>query len=259
MQLVARLPGRSIGMTARSRSVFSRAAAFGLFLPGLAQLGWGQHVRGLVFLGSFVSALCVSILCWGDPLGWGFLVFTFVTHAASSLDVVKQRSFPSYPRFLAIIATLGWLGMTAYLPLGAAAALFALPARSDGPAGAGYLVNCLAYRSTAPQHGHCVWIRLSPVSPPRAGRVLAIAGQEVRWESRRWLVDQKPIELTSMGHALNHPDRYSFRVPEHHLLVGLENDTSRNYPCGSLILVSHEQVIGRVWARCSPFWDRCLL
>jgi len=230
-----------------------------MLVPGLTQLNWGQHERGLVLFLSFLSALVSSLFCWGNPMGWAFLAFAFVTHAASTLDLIRQRSFPVFPQSMAVVATVGWLGMTAYLPLGALLTLFAFPAHSEGPAGVGYLVNRLAYRASAPAQGHFVWMRLSPESAPRAGRVIAVAGQEVEWKLRRWQVDGHEVTAPPFDLTLYSPDQYRFRVPERHMLIGLENDSSRLLPCGPIVLVSQEQVVGRAWARYSPFWDRRLL
>jgi len=259
MQLEARPSGRSFGKKEHSRETFIWIVGAGMLVPGLAQLNWRQHERGLVFLLSFLSALVVSVFCWGTLMGGAFLAFTFVTHAASTIDLLKQRSFPVFPRFMTLVSTLGSLGMTAYLPLGTILTLYAFPAHPDGPAGIGYLVNRLAYRAAAPSPGHCVWMRLSQESPPRAGRIVAVAGQEVEWTSRHWLVDGREVPPPQIDSALYYPNRYQFRVPEHHLLVGLENDSARMVPCGPMVLISQDQIVGRVWARYSPFWDRRLL
>ena len=248
----------------REEGVLARAFAWilgaGMLVPGLAQLNWGQHERGLVLLLSFLSALVVSVFCWGTSMGWAFLAFAFVTHAASTIDLIKQRSFPVFPRFMALVSTLGWLGMTAYLPLGTILTLYAFPAHPEGPAGIGYLVNRLAYRAAAPSLGHCVWMRLSQESPPWAGRIVAVAGQEVEWSSRRWLVDGRRDSTP--------PDRFhpllSRPIPVPCPRASPPRSASRmirrgSLPCGPMVLISQDQIVGRVWARYSPFWDRRLL
>ena len=102
MQLEARPSGRSIGKKDRSRETFTWILGAGMLVPGLAQLNWRQHERGLVFLLSFLSALVVSVFCWGTSMGWAFLAFAFVTHAASTIDLIRQRSFPVFPRFMTL-------------------------------------------------------------------------------------------------------------------------------------------------------------
>jgi len=259
MRLAASLPGRTIRKTDSAQGIFSWSAGIGMLVPGLTQLNWGQHERGLVLLVSFLAAMASSLFCWGNPMGWAFLAFAFMTHAASTLDLIRQRSFPVFPHFMAVLATVGWLALAGYVPLGTLLTLFAFPAHPDGPAGVGYLVNRLAYRASAPSQGHFVWMKLSPESAPRAGRVIAVAGQEVEWKSRHWEVDGWPITSPPFDLARYSPDRYQFRVPERHLLIGLENDSSRLLPCGPMVLISQEQVVGRIWACYSPFWDRRLL
>jgi hypothetical protein len=230
-----------------------------MLIPGLAQRSWGQDARGLVFLISFVSALATGLAFWGDPVGWGFIGFAVWAHLASTFDVLRQRSFPVFPPFLAAAATAGGMGLAAYGPLMTTLAIYAFPAQAEGPSRVGYLVNRLAYRHAEPAHGHLIWFRPNPGAAPRAGRVLAVAGQAVSWDARRWRVDGTEIPDPDAGLVLNYPDRWEFRVPEHHLLIGLEPDAARSEPRGPLLLVSRDQVVGRVWARCSPFWDRCLL
>ena len=97
MQVQARPPGRSIGKKDCTRGTFTWVLGAGILVPGLAQLNWGQLERGLVLLLSFLSALVVSVFCWGTSMGWAFLAFAFVTHAASTIDLIKQRSFPVSP------------------------------------------------------------------------------------------------------------------------------------------------------------------
>jgi hypothetical protein len=230
-----------------------------VLLPGLAQLAWGQRERGLVFLISFLSSLGMSVFFWGIHLGWGFLAFAFLTHMASSLDVLRQRSFPVFPRLLASVAVVGGLGSTIYLPLGAFLTLCALPAHSEGPSGTGYLVNRLAYETREPAPGQCIWLRLSPTSAPRAGRVVAVAGQEVEWTGRHWRVDGTKVALPQTASFPYYPDAWRFRVPEHHVLIGPDIDPARAEPSAPLIIVGREQIVGRAWARYYPFWDRCLL
>jgi hypothetical protein len=72
-------------------------------------------------------------------------------------------------------------------------------------------------------------------------------------------VDGRDIPDPDPGSVLSYPDPWKFRIPEHHILIGLESEAARPGAHGPLLLVNREQVVGRVWARCSPFWDRCLL
>ena len=85
------------------------------------------------------------------------------------------------------------LGLTIYLPIGGLVALCAVPERPDDSMGAGYLVNVLAYRAKPPSAGQWVWMRPSPLSGPRAGKVVAVAGQEVEWIKRHWRIDGKEL------------------------------------------------------------------
>jgi hypothetical protein len=259
MSLHSRPPDRPVKKPLVPRRHFAAPLGLGVLVPGLAQRNWGQDGRGLVLLVSFASSLVAAILCWGSPLGWLFLGFAIWTHALATLDVFRQRSFPVFPRFVAVLATALGLGTTTYFPALAALVLFAFPVQAVGTAGHGYLVNRTAYGAADPASGHIVWLSLRPETPPRAGRVLALAGQKVEWNTRRWWVDGHDVSAPDFRTPLQYPDTLSFTVPEHHLLIGLEQDGARTEPCGPLVLVSRDQVVGRIWARYSPFWERCLL
>jgi len=85
-------------------------------MPGLTQMTWRQRERGMVYLVSFLTSLGTSLFCWGSLLGWCFLAFCFLTHIAASLDVVRQRAFPVFPRSVALAAAILGMGLTVYLP-----------------------------------------------------------------------------------------------------------------------------------------------
>jgi hypothetical protein len=230
-----------------------------LLVPGLTQRHWHQRDRGLVLLISFVSALGASLFCWGMPVAWSLLGFAFLTHAVASLDVLRQRSFPVFPSRIASSATIVVMIAVIYLPLIGLLCLLALPTRTDGDSGTGYLVNGLAYRKEKPQPGQWVWLCLAPRPGGCAGQVIATAGQEVEWTGRRWLVDGKDLSSTHPGTLPYYPESWRFRVPEHHVLVGSEPSTHEAEPSSPLLLVSQDKIVGRAWARYYPFWERCLL
>ena len=178
--------------------------------PGPAAVTWRQHERGMVYLVSCVASLGTSLFCWGSLVGWCCLIFCFLTHMAASLDVVRQRAFPVFPRRVALAAAILGMGLTVYLPIGALLR-FAHSTRSEGGTGIGYLVNCLAYRQRDPVPGHFIWMRLSPASSPRAGQVVAVAGQEIEWTGRRWRVDGKDLQSTCPGCCPTSPMPGGFR------------------------------------------------
>jgi hypothetical protein len=240
-------------------SSLSKSVDWRLLVPGLLQTHWQQSERGMVYLLSFSTALAMGILCWGSLLGWCFLLFSFASHVAASLDVLGQRSFPVFHRNVALAAAILGIGLTVYAPLGVVLASFALPAFSDGTAGVGYLVNRRAYQDQRPAPGHCVWMRVSPGSNPRAGQVVAVGGQEVSWTGRRWQVDGKDLDSVPLGSLPYFPHAWRFLVPHDHVLVQRESTITDVEPGASLVIVSQEQIVGRAWARYYPVWDRCLL
>ena len=96
----------------------SRRPDWKVLMPGLTQMAWCQRERGLVYLLTFLSSLGTSLFCWGSRFGWCFLAFCCLTHLAASLDVVRQRAFPVFPRKAALAAALLGFGLTLYLPIG---------------------------------------------------------------------------------------------------------------------------------------------
>jgi hypothetical protein len=251
-------PRRACGRQVHPQGAFCSQPALGLIVPGFAQIAWGQGHRGSVFLLSFMSALCTSLFSWGSMLGWGFFGLALVTHLVSSLDALHQRSFPVFPRGTALAATSVATVLFIYLPVAALLELYAFPAQSDQSTSAGYLVNRLAYEAAEPSTGDWIWLRLSPTGSPRAGVVVAVAGQEVEWTGRGWKVDGHDIVLQA-GSFPYYPKGWRFQVPDRHVLIGPELDAAKIEQMAPLVIVSRDQIVGRAWARYYPFWDRCLL
>jgi hypothetical protein len=242
-----------------SRSPFCVRLGWRLLIPGLPQVTWRQRERGMVYLVSFLTSLGTSLFCWGSLLGWCFLIFCCLTHMAASLDVVRQRAFPVFPGKVALAAAILGIGLTVYLPIGTLLRFCAFSTGSDGSTGIGYLVNSLAYQQREPALGHFIWMQVSPASNPRAGEVVAVAGQEVEWTGRRWRVDGKDLQTTCPGALPYFPDAWRFQVPPNHVLIGPETSSATSEPSSLLVIVSKEQIVGRAWVRYYPIWERCLL
>jgi len=102
-------------------------------------------------------------------------------------------------------------------------------------------------------------MRLSPASNPRAGQVVAVAGREVGWTGRRWLVDGKDLQSKLPAALPYYPNAWRFQVPPNHVAIGPETTSATAEPSSPLVIVSKEQIVGRAWARYYPFWERCLL
>lgn len=240
------------------RVSFFRTIGLEALDPGIDANDVAQHDRGMVYLVSFLAALGTSLFCWGNLLGWCFLAFCFLTHLAASLDVVHQRAFPVFPGSVALAAAVLGIGLTVYLPI-AVLLWFCTFSTCSGVTGDGYLVNRLAYQEGEPSPGHFIWLRLSAASSPRAGRVLAVGGQEVEWTGRRWRVDGQEMRSEHPGTLPYYPNAWRFQVPPNHVLIGPEKASATAEPGSPLVIVSREQIVGRAWARYYPFWERSLL
>ncbi len=153
---------RSRAGSARSAVPPAPAFSYRLLVPGLTQLAWHQHQRGLVYLGSCATALGAALFCWGTPLGWFFLLFCYLSHVVALCDVVRQRAYPVFPRRHAVAATILAIGLIVYLPLTVVLESCALVAGPDSGTGSGYLVNRLAYTKADPVPGQSIWLRRFP-------------------------------------------------------------------------------------------------
>ena len=120
-------------------------------------------------------------------------------------------------------------------------------------------MNRLAYQEREPSPGHCIWMRLSPASNPRAGQVVAVAGREVEWTGRRWRVDGKDLQSKLPAALPYYPNAWRFQVPPNHVVIGPETTSATAEPSSPLVIVSKEQIVGRAWARYYLFWECCLL
>ncbi|QEH33105.1 hypothetical protein OJF2_16020 [Aquisphaera giovannonii] len=226
-------------------------------IPGMAQWRWAQRERGLVLLGTFLASLLMTVFCWGSLLGWGFLAMAFLTHIASSLDVLRQLAFPVFRPFVALSASALGLAAGVYIPLSLSLYLLASPVGSAGP-GAGYLINRIAYRAASPAPGEWVWFRISQHLGGRAGQVLATEGQEVEWTGRRWQVDGHDL-TAHPGSLPYYPAGWRFSIPRGCLLIGPEGPGPDPAVASPILIVGRDQVVGRAWVKCSPFWERTFL
>jgi hypothetical protein len=192
-------------------------------------------------------------------MGWILLALASVVHMIASLDLLRQRAFPSFPRGTALAAAIVVIAVTVYLPISAVLMLCALPTHSNSSSEVGYLVNRLAYLANPPAQGHWIWLSPSSADLPRAGWVVAVAGQEVEWMGKRWLVDGKELVNPPLGMFPRYPDGWRFRVPENHVVVGPDTYRTQKEAASPLVIVCRDRIVGRAWARYYPVWDRCLL
>jgi hypothetical protein len=247
--------------TARPRAM--PAAGLKILVPGYAQWSWRQRERGLVLFGSFVMALGVAVFAWGTALGMVVLAFAFGTHVASAVDVIRQGSFPGFGRWMPLVSASGGLAAGVYAPALGVATLLAWPAMPGAATPDGYLVNRRAFRDRAPRRGEWVWLRSSPWGDLRVGRVMAGAGQEVEWSGQRMRVAGTPaapgMPPANPFRSSYTPEEMTFTVPEGHVLVNLDAGRRPGDGAGGTVLIPHDQVVGRAWARLYPISGRELL
>lgn len=228
-----------------------------ILVPGLPQWSWRQRGRAGVLFGSYVSAVSVGLFSWGTPAGLAMLAFAFLTHVVATADVVRQRAFPGFGRWVPMISASAGLGL-GYAPFLGSLLMIAWPGeRAEAPS-EGYLINLWAYRHADPESGHWVWYRHRDESRRSVGRVLARSGQEAEWREGRLQVDGQQVEVPLAVRASDPAwTHLVLRVPAGSVLVApLEADGS---DADGPVLVDSAKVWGRVWARYSPVWDRRFL
>ncbi|APW60232.1 hypothetical protein [Paludisphaera borealis] len=230
-----------------------------LLVPGYTQWSWGQRHRGLVMGGTYASALATSLLIWGHPSSWFFLGVAVACQTAAWLDAQRQDPFSGFTPTSVLAATGGGVSLALHAPLFILLTLTAWPGQPDDASRGGYLVNWLAYQNNLPAPGHWIWLRGSASRDHHLARVVAVGGQEVEWTGKRWMVDGANVEVESMRKLSGYPEGWKFRVPGNHIAIDPDIDLNAGKTSASLYLVENGQILGRVWARYTPFWERRLL
>lgn len=237
-----------------------KPSALAILVPGYPQWTWRQRGRGLVLLGSYLSAMAVGLFGWGTTIGLAALSFAYAAHVGSVLDVIRQRTFPGFGRWVPLFSASGGLGLGLYLPALTMATLFAWPGANGRASREGFAVDCRAYRSGMPREGEWVWLRSSRWGDDRLGRVVAGPGQEVECSDDRILVDGRPGAPPGLEWHAGFPTMsLSFTVPRDHVLVVPATPGTPGSPRGGPKLVARGEILGRAWAQLYPIRSRRLL
>lgn len=231
-----------------------------IVVPGLPQWSWQQRGRAGVLLGSYLAAWISGIFAWGTPAGPAMLGFAFLTHVASVADVVRQRAFPGFGRWVPFVSASTGLGM-AYAPVLGALWMVAWPGELAGNGAQGYLVNLWAFRQRPPAAGDWVWVQPRESGSRLIGKVLAGGGQEAEWFEGALRVDgvstDPPRSVLSGSETWTH---LLLTVPEGHVLVAPLATTPAVVGAeAGPVLVEATRIQGRVWAQHTPIWQRRLL
>jgi hypothetical protein len=254
--------GSSAGELPRriNRRPYDSPVGWKVLVPGWSQFCWGQQERGWVLVGSFSIALAVGLWTWGTLLSWGFFAFAFVTQVTSATDVLRQGSFPTYPSRTALVVVSTALGLLFYFPGIFVLSELARPGFEPFGAGSGFLVNCWAYHGDQkPHEGQWIWMNFPPLGEQRAGKVIAVPGQEVEWTGHRWNVDGHECDVHPPLPLGVKPQICRFKVPSNQILVEPDDEGTLTPSSVPLVLVPPDAIVGRAWAHFYPVWDRHLL
>lgn len=236
-------------------------AGLWMLVPGYPQWAWRQRERGLALFGSFLTALLAALFAWGTSVGWLVLGFAFATHVVSVADVVRQRAFPGFGRWVPLWSASAGLGVCCYGPLVALGLICAWPGGGHRLAGEGYLINRAAYWGSEPATGQSAWAQLPDAHAPQLVKVLAGPGQGVEWSESGLRVEGQGVTWTPRSSGWR-PRELAFKVPDGQVLVAVppaRPGRPSSEIAGGLLLVAKARIGGRAWARIYPIWERCLL
>ncbi|WP_165245768.1 S26 family signal peptidase [Paludisphaera soli] len=228
-------------------------------VPGYPQWTSGRRARGAALAGMYAVSAATSLLLWGSPATWFFLVASIAFQGLSWVDAARQNPFSGLTPTPVLAVTGAGLGLALHAPAFALLTLLAWPSHGPDPGDGSYLVNRLAYKDRLPSPGQWVWLDGSATGLQSAARVVAVGGQEVEWTGKRWTVNGEEIDVKSGQAFAGYPRRWKFRVPGNHVLLDPETRPRPGESRAPLMVVESEHITGRVWARCSPFWGRSLL
>jgi hypothetical protein len=254
---------------------FDASIIMRLIIPGWATWFRGRKLRGFTFLVAFLSLLLPGIVLLGTGIGSILLGAAFAVHVASAVDAMISR-FPSIAErisFTAVCAVVLFLAI--YMPIGAYVSRVATPIQIRQPMSEFAPGDVLWYRrTTAAVPGDLVYYRLTEnrfagrtvtgqpaaiVLPPQwISRVVAVAGQTLRWEGEQLTVDGLPIEWPHVA-GLDIPRDGVFTVPAGQLIISPEHLAGGEIRLTSadwtrLTIVPQENVIGRIYFRSLPLW-----
>lgn len=231
-----------------------------ILVPGLPQWAWRQRGRAAVLFGSYLSALGVGLFAWGTLAGAAMLAFAIMAHVASAADVVRQRAFPGFGRWVPVVSASTGLGL-GYAPLLGSLWMVAWPGERPDVPGEGYLVNLWAYRAAVPQTGDWVWYERPDGSGFCLGRVAAWSGQEAEWFESGLRVAGVPVGWVRSPGGANEALRHLvLTVPADYVLLAPPADALPDVgDATGLDLVEAARIRGRVWAQHAPLWQRRLM
>lgn len=242
----------------------SLASLFAGLVPGLPQFLGGEPERGIVLVLSFASTVTLTVMGWGTVLGWAGLGLCFVFHTASVANVISARSFPRHSSFRSGGVAAALAASLFYMPcLGVYASWFATEWSSQPNLAnfvpEGYLLDRLAYTGSEPTGGQWVWLEEYARRPACLGMVLATEDEEVDWSDGLLRINGDQFLPWREAQPVLAPNSLKFKVPKQHLLVATNISPKDFAGAADWMLVPNELVVGRVWAKLFPIWQRQLL
>ena len=248
-------PPRTTGGVGAVPAFSTNVPRLTFLVPGYPQWTGGRRTRGTLMAGLYLASTATALLLWGNPATWFFLGGSIFFQALSWVDAVRQNPFSGLTPTPVLAVTGGCLSLALHAPIFGILTLMAWPSYGPNPQDGSYLVNRLAYKDRPPAPGQWVWLDGATTGIQSAVRVVAVQGQLVEYDGKRCLVDGKEaiVKLLPGGR------RWNFRVPGNHVLIDPGSNVRPGEARTPFMLVEADHVAGRVWARCTPFWERGIL
>jgi hypothetical protein len=250
-----------------------------LIVPGWSQYWSGQRWRGHAFFWSYMLCLLWGLLQLGTNFGSFMLGMAFSVHSAAAVDAVNQ-SVPCAYGFRAQMTRSLFITMLLavflYLPIAWLTSQFLSLQTlriSTGPFEPGDVV-VIGQPPQTPTPGQVVLYRLEGdlieletghnghgrrlfnPSGERIDRILAVAGDRVRWESPNLYINDRPSRLRPLQ-AMVMPKKLELSVPKNRVLIFPTTtphmDANMNATrWWALSLIPVDQIQGRVFMRYQP-------
>ena len=250
-----------------------------MIVPGWSHFRERYRARGHAFLWLFLAFLLPGLLYLGTTLGSFLLGMAFSVHAAAAAElfqIFRPLAGVRAQIVRSIVISIA-LALLVYVPAGWAVGRIAAPrtilmAAEPFHAGDVVLVNRAFHGETWPRAGQVVLYELPQVRidatangrqrvfyqflGERVDRVLAVAGDVVRWEDGQLYVNDAPSPWRPLNAAVL-PAKLHVRVPAGRVLI-LPTTTPNVGPVLSsqswetLSLVPVSAVQGHVYARTQP-------
>jgi hypothetical protein len=244
-----------------------------LVVPGWSQLYSGEHLRGRIFLWTWIGLIGLGLILFGSVAGSLLLGLAVSVHSSAGMDVIARYiDQPTFVRrMIYTMAFFALIALAIYVPAQRALTYFAEPftvmtAAGDFETGDILLVSHAAFWRHEPEPGQLVYFDAGQhrimgnhayfdYAGYRFDRILAGPGSKVSWHNGRLTVNGAPSALRPINPA-RLPPSIDIQVPADRYLIfpttvpwmnGWEDSLWSEFA-----LIPRDQIEGVVYLRKQP-------